>query len=115
MIGGARDPEGPMLSEGRTVDLAHAELDRILGGLGERPTEAVVFRHPKGIPQYVLGHPARLAALERELVAFPGLHLTGNAYRGIGVNDCVREAKRLAERITGKTAPAPAAAEGRER
>jgi oxygen-dependent protoporphyrinogen oxidase len=68
-----------------------------------------VYRHPKGIPQYVLGHPARLAGLDAELARHPGLQLAGNAYRGIGVNDCVREAKLLAARIAGPPSdPAPA-------
>ena len=100
MVGGARDPEGALLSEGRTVDLVHAELDRILGGIRGRPVEAALFRHAKGIPQYVPGHLERLGKIDETLAAHPGLYLTGNAYRGIGVNDCVREARDLARRIT---------------
>jgi oxygen-dependent protoporphyrinogen oxidase len=101
MLGGARDPEASMLSEGKTVDIAHGELDRILGGIEGRPAGAAIFRHPKGIPQYEQGHPRRLEALDRETARYPGLYLAGNAYRGIGVNDCVREAGLLAGRIAG--------------
>ncbi len=101
MLGGARDPEAAMLSEGRTVDLVHGELDRMLGGIQGRPVETALFRHAKGIPQYVPGHPDRLETLDRHLAEHPGLHLAGNAYRGIGVNDCVREARALAARIAG--------------
>jgi oxygen-dependent protoporphyrinogen oxidase len=117
MVGGARDPEGAMLSEGRTVDLVHGELDRMLGGIRNRPVEVRLYRHAKGIPQYVPGHPDRLRAIEEDLAAFPGLHLAGNAYRGIGVNDCVREARELADRLTGNGAPAAeagAASEARQ-
>jgi protoporphyrinogen/coproporphyrinogen III oxidase len=105
MIGGARDPEGSMLSETRSVDLAHAELVRALGGIEGGPLQARLFRHPKAIPQYVLGHPARLAAIERERARHPGLYLAGNAYTGIGVNDCVREARALAARIATEAVP----------
>ncbi len=106
MVGGARDPEGAILSEGRTVDLVHGELDRMLGGIKNRPAEVRLYRHAKGIPQYVLGHPERLRAIGEDLAALPGLHLAGNAYRGIGVNDCVREARELAERLTAAGSPA---------
>jgi oxygen-dependent protoporphyrinogen oxidase len=115
MMGGARDPEGTMLSEGRTVDLAHVELQRILGRIDGPPIETRLYRHAKGIPQYVLGHLGRLRTLERELEQTPGLELTGNAYRGIGVNDCVRETQALAARmIEARTATSsePAAVTG---
>jgi protoporphyrinogen oxidase len=32
-----------------------------------------------------------------------GLYLTGNAFRGVGFNDCVREAAELAIRIAAGT------------
>jgi len=114
MVGGARDPEASMLPEGKTVDWVHAELARILGGIEGMPRTVRLYRHPRGIPQYVLGHPERLAALDRELASVPGLHLAGNAYRGIGVNDCVREAVELAERLCGENAAASPAAGSRE-
>ena len=76
MVGGARDPEGAALSEGRTVDLVHGELGRMLGGITGMPKETRLFRHPKGIPQYVMGHPERLRRLEQDLQEFPGLHLS---------------------------------------
>jgi oxygen-dependent protoporphyrinogen oxidase len=104
MVGGARDPEGAALSEGRTVDLVHGELGRMLGGITGMPKATRLFRHPKGIPQYVMGHPERLQRLEQDLREYPGLYLLNNAYRGIGVNDCVREAKALAERLVGGAA-----------
>lgn len=37
---------------------------------------------PRAIPQYEIGHLARLAHIERELLAFPHLHLAGNALHG---------------------------------
>lgn len=108
MVGGARDPEGAALPEGRLVDGVRKDLSAILGGLDGPPEEAVVYRHAKGIPQYRLGHLDRVAAIESALGGEPGLHVAGNAYRGIGVNDCVREARALAERLVraGERAPA---------
>jgi oxygen-dependent protoporphyrinogen oxidase len=113
MVGGARDPEAAMLPEGKTVDWVHDELARILGGIEGMPETVRLYRHPRGIPQYETGHLQRLAALDRELESVPGLHLAGNAYRGIGVNDCVREAAVLADRLCAED-EAVSPARGRE-
>lgn len=106
MLGGAQDPGALELPDETTLDLVRGELDSILGGVEGPPTATRLFRHPRGIPQYTLGHPERLRTLARELETADGLHLAGNAYRGIGVNDCVREARELAHRLTGTPVPA---------
>jgi oxygen-dependent protoporphyrinogen oxidase len=49
--------------------------------------------------QYTLGHAQRLTEIEARTTAIPGLHLTGNAYEGIGIPDCIRMGKRAAEKI----------------
>ena len=36
---------------------------------------------------------------DARLAYYPGLILNSNAYRGIALNDCVRESKLAAERI----------------
>jgi oxygen-dependent protoporphyrinogen oxidase len=100
MVGGARDPEAAELDEAGAIDLARRELEPVLGLSGD-PVDTAAVRWPRGIPQYTVGHHDRVAAVEAGLAEAPGLFVGGNAYRGVGVNDCVREATRLAERITG--------------
>ena len=51
------------------------------------------------MPQYTVGHTARIAELEARIAELPGLHLAGNAYHGIGLPDCVRSGKRAADAI----------------
>jgi oxygen-dependent protoporphyrinogen oxidase len=68
-------------------------------GLSAEPAFVRIFRHPLGIPQYVVGHLERLARLEDRLARLPGLHLAGNGYRGVAINSCVAEAGPLAERV----------------
>jgi len=58
-----------------------------------------VVRHPRAIPQYVLGHGRRLVEIEKRVERFPGLYLTGNAYRGVALNDCTHEARATARRL----------------
>jgi len=38
--------------------------------------------------------------VQQRLARFPHLHLSGNAYRGIGMNDCIRSAIQVAERAS---------------
>lgn len=58
-----------------------------------------IIRWDRAIPQYHVGHLARLARIERRLLEHPGLLLAGNAYRGVALNDCTEQGGILAERI----------------
>ena len=49
------------------------------------------------MPQYEVGHLDRVAAIRRSLPA--GLFVTGSAYGGVGIADCVRAAGETAERV----------------
>jgi oxygen-dependent protoporphyrinogen oxidase len=70
-----------------------------IAGFAAPPRFARVFRWPRSMAQYTVGHGARLAEIEARVAAIPGLHLAGNAYEGIGVPDCIRLGRRAAERI----------------
>ncbi len=99
MIGGAQFPELAELSPNQLQDIVIAELHKILGLKGE-PEMAKVYQWSKAIPQYLVGHGAKLRAIDESLNAYPGLYLAGNAYRGIGMNDCIANAYQLAETIS---------------
>jgi protoporphyrinogen/coproporphyrinogen III oxidase len=49
--------------------------------------------------QYNVGHLERLEKIAQLRRNLPGLALCGNAYRGIGVPDCVRSGKEAAESV----------------
>lgn len=96
MMGGACFPEYVTLSDDEVV--ARVRQDLVLTmGIDAVPEFVRVFRHPQAIPQYTVGHGTRLQALEKMLCSHPGLILTGNSYRGIGLNDCVAAAERAAD------------------
>lgn len=95
ILGGARQPEVIAFSDEELLRLVRRELHAILGGDSD-PDLVRIFRHPEGIPQYTLGHPRRLQVLEETTSRFRGLYLTGNAYRGVAVNACIAEAKKVA-------------------
>ena len=51
------------------------------------------------MPQYVLGHPERLARIDAALAEHPGLAVAGAAYRGVGIPDCIRSGEEAAESV----------------
>jgi oxygen-dependent protoporphyrinogen oxidase len=75
-----------------------ADLKRLMGITAE-PLFALRHQWPESMPQYTVGHTARVAEIEARVAAIPGLYLAGNAYHGIGIPDCVRSAKLTAEKI----------------
>lgn len=104
MVGGARTPELATLPDGQLIDRVRDDLQDILG-LQAEPDFIRIFRHERAIPQYVVGHAARLAAIDESLHRHPGLVLTGNAFKGVSLNDCVVNAWKTAKSLT--PAPAP--------
>ena len=78
-----------------------AELRDALGVVAE-PVLARVARWPASMPQYRVGHLARVETIERRVAALPGLVLAGGAYRGVGIADCVRSGEAAADAaVTG--------------
>jgi oxygen-dependent protoporphyrinogen oxidase len=96
MIGGACFPRYISLSDEEVNNRVQADLKKIMD-IKAPPSFVRIFRHEKAIPQYTVGHGDRLAQLGDKLREHPGLFLTGNAYRGIGLNDCVAAADRCAK------------------
>ncbi len=104
---GGRDRAVMDLPDDRLLELVLGEL-RLTMGISGAPEMVRIIRWPKAIPQYTLGHGERLARAAAELARLPGLHLTGNGYRGIALTDCVTNAQAAARAVLG-CAPAPAA------
>jgi oxygen-dependent protoporphyrinogen oxidase len=98
MVGGALDHEAHELDEKELVDIVKQDLNRIMD-IVAAPYFVEVYRHPRGIPQYELGHLDRVAAIEARAAEHPGLFVCGNSYRGISVNKCVEEAPEIAESV----------------
>jgi oxygen-dependent protoporphyrinogen oxidase len=98
-IGGARDPEAARLSESDLIRIAHAQLEEVLGEIGE-PQFAATTRYERSIPQYNLGHAARVKQIENELRANKGLRLIGNYLHGVSVGDCIKGAELTATEIS---------------
>ncbi len=102
MIGGARASELALEDEERVTGIVLDELKDIMG-IDVSPDFVRIYRHEKAIPQYNVGHETRLHEIDIAISGYRGLFLTGNAYRGIGVNDCIQNSYKLAEELYSKT------------
>jgi oxygen-dependent protoporphyrinogen oxidase len=71
------------------------ELRDVLGITAE-PLLQRIFRWPQAMPQYTLGHLDRVAVIDRRLAQHHGLYVAGNAYRGIGLPDCIASGEAAA-------------------
>jgi oxygen-dependent protoporphyrinogen oxidase len=99
-VGGARDERILELDDASLARRARDELGQALG-IEAEPVLTRLFRSPAAMPQYHVGHLARVETIERRLVGLPGLRLAGGAYRGVGIADCVRSGEDAAEQALG--------------
>lgn len=105
LAGGARDAGFLRLTPEEALQSVREDLQTAMGIVAEPEfVESVPWQD--AIPQYELGHAERVAAIEAALrqevlsagseQTVPPLMLTGNSFHGIGLNDCVRDAARVA-------------------
>ena len=80
------------------IELARQELGAIVGVTG-KPVLGRVFRFERSNAQPVVGHLERLGAIRAAASKVPGLHVTGAAYDGVGIPDCVRQGTETAGAI----------------
>jgi len=101
-LGGATDPGVAAMTDDAVAEQVRRDL---AAALGIRAAGRVVKigRLERAIPQYALGHPARVDRIEAELRRVPGLYLAGNYLRGVSIGDCVKEAGELAARLAVAT------------
>jgi oxygen-dependent protoporphyrinogen oxidase len=98
LVGGVHRGELLDLADADLVQTVHRELQAVMNVKGE-PIFARIQRWPRAIPQYVLGHKARVERIRALASRHPGLILAGNAFDGVAMNDCVEQAEALAAGI----------------
>jgi oxygen-dependent protoporphyrinogen oxidase len=77
------------------VDLALDELRNTVG-VSQPPIFSRVYRYPRSMPQYTMGHLDRVDRIEKLVGDTPGLFLAGNSYHGVGISDCIRSGQKAA-------------------
>ncbi len=95
-LGGGRDPDALRLTDGEMLKIALRELREILG-LDAQPLFHRIYRWPRAMPQYSVGHAERMERIRARLARCPGVFLCGNSYSGIGISDSIRTGTEAAE------------------
>jgi protoporphyrinogen/coproporphyrinogen III oxidase len=97
-FGGSRSPQTVDLDDAALTQVVRDQLHRIYGISGV-PLFTRIYRWREATPQYGVGHLDRVDEIERALP--PGLFVTGSAFRGVGVPDCVHQAQEtVAQALT---------------
>ena len=96
-LGRAGREAAAQLDDDEMAAVVRAELRDIMGITAE-PEFVEIFRWPRGMPQYRVGHVELVAHIEAAVARVPGIELAGGAYHGIGIGDCLREGSAAAER-----------------
>jgi oxygen-dependent protoporphyrinogen oxidase len=97
-VGGALQEELANLDDEPMLAMVRHELADVLGVQGE-PVTSKIIRWPQKTPQYHLGHLKRLDEIWRLVRDLHGFEIAGNAYRGVGIPQCVRSGWEAADRV----------------
>ncbi|OMP67126.1 protoporphyrinogen oxidase [Domibacillus epiphyticus] len=89
------------------VDLPDADIERIvLGDLNRmmditgKPEFTIISRWHEAMPQYIVGHKERLAAISGYIVnELPGLYMAGSSFNGLGIPDCIDQGEDAVEKV----------------
>jgi protoporphyrinogen/coproporphyrinogen III oxidase len=95
-MGGALQTGMMALDDAQMAAAARDEF-RDLFGVTAEPLYTCVRRWPESMPQYLVGHHARISAIEAEAAKYDRLLLTGAWLAGVGIPDCIAAGERAAE------------------
>ncbi len=82
------------------VEVSRHDL-RAATGLDATPVATRVTRWNDGLPQYPVGHHARVARIREHVGKLPGLAVCGAVYDGVGIPACIASAYAAVDRIQG--------------
>lgn len=96
-VGRSGDEQNVELPDDALAELVRKDLKEIMG-ITAAPLFTEITRLRSSMPQYPVGHPGRIAGLRSELAQkLPGVYAFGAGYDGIGMPDCIKQAKLTAE------------------
>jgi protoporphyrinogen/coproporphyrinogen III oxidase len=99
-LGGARDPDVLAKSDQELTDLAIRDLTPILGIHG-LPTLTRVYRWKQASPQQEVGHAELMRLIDTKLALHQGLFISAAGFRGVGIPDCIADARSTAAMAAG--------------
>jgi oxygen-dependent protoporphyrinogen oxidase len=98
-VGRAGEAALLQLDDDALVARSYAEASGLPGWSGATPAAAAVTRWGGALPQYTVGHRARVERLRAELTDLPGLAVAGAVLDGVGVPACLASAERAVTKV----------------
>ncbi|MBP1905957.1 oxygen-dependent protoporphyrinogen oxidase [Paenibacillus turicensis] len=101
-IGRSGQEQNVFLPDEELIALVRRDLKGLMNITAE-PLFTEITRLPESMPQYPVGHVEKTAQLRTQLSArLPHVHITGAAFDGVGLPDCIRQGKELAEQMANQ-------------
>lgn len=97
-VGGALNPEIMQHSDAELINIASHQLQRWLKFSGQTNANQVV-RWEQAMPQYHVGHVEKVNAIEKMTADLSGFAIAGNAYRGVGIPQCIHSGGNAIKKI----------------
>ena len=97
-IGGSRNEELVFLDDKDMLKMIREELRDVMG-ISAEPILTRIYRWEKAMPQYIIGHDERVSRIEQSISKYPDMFVTGSAYRGGGISECIKNAQLTAESV----------------
>jgi oxygen-dependent protoporphyrinogen oxidase len=98
-LGGAKD-EAILDESDEVITVTVLREIREILGLAAQPRFVKIYRWRRAMAQYTAGHLTRVARIEEKVNSIPTLAIAGNAFRGIGVPDCIRTGQDAAQKLS---------------
>jgi oxygen-dependent protoporphyrinogen oxidase len=95
-VGGEGQESLVDLDDRAMAQMVEEELKKTMG-IESRPIFTRVYRWRQANPLYTVGHLDQMDRIQTLLKQHPGLFLTGSAYYGVGIPDCIHEGTRTAQ------------------
>jgi len=97
-VGGATDSEILDKTEDEIAAIVQADNAKILQITGS-PVASAVWKHPKALPQYNLGHHHIVQSIRDGELKNPGLFLSGNYLAGPSLGKCIEHGFKTADAV----------------
>lgn len=98
MIGGQRNAQLALKSDDELIEIAKRGVKETMQ-ISDEPSVIYVKKWEKGIPNYPVGHLKKMDELFSMEKETKNIYLNSNAYVGIGLNDCISNCKKCADKV----------------
>ncbi|MCQ4086983.1 protoporphyrinogen oxidase [Saccharibacillus sp. JS10] len=98
-VGRAGEQEALKQDDAGLVELVRKDVLDLMG-IDAQPLFTEVTRLNHSMPQYPVGHKQKIQDLRTQMAqALPGVYIAGAGYDGVGLPDCIRQAKEISTAI----------------